>query len=829
MGRLALQWFRAYFAASRNSGCAATIYSTISVLPAALVAVALFHSSGSNTNAFVERLITHLKLTGSTATLVENSFGSASSNKLAATVAVLISALLWGIGIGQIYQSVYARAWGIEVGSAADQALFAIFFFVFTGAIAFAVVAAGQLRDTGWYALVPAWLLASTAFWLWVPRFLLHRKIALRSLLPGALLATVVLGGATATAPLFLPPTDRRGREGVRIVRGLDRADRLVLRDDHDVARLRRVLARLGCLAEEREATRRRARSRPAERTLLLSRRLASPPHMHEPEQMKLPPPRRTLLRRLTLWAEHARALKGWIEQARRRSPALDATFDTIERDSDVGGNMLAGALSYRLFVFSLPAAYFAVAGLGLLASALGIQAHLISNSVGLSGIVTNQVANTAKAASNWWIALSSFFVLVYATRVLFRAIAIVHSLAWERSAASVKLRPRPFGICAAALAGQLLLVIGLSAVKHQTLIGGILTLVVFVLALAAAWLVVSLEMPHSTARWTDLIPGSLFYSVGFTGVMLFNVLILGSLIHSKTSTYGTLGTAATLLLAYFFIGRTIVGAAVLNAALFARRSRAARATDVAPRRWSQASVREAAEAALASTDQAAADGRRARGRFRVGAAAVHRLRRRLERAQAARPLGADRARPPRPGARADGGAHVPGVPAGPSLVRGSEAYLSSNLAGQLLPPPSASLVQYGYFRDEGFQAGAAEIAAFGSFVFPTLGRFLLPLVALAVLVATGDADGTILLAGALSLAITGAAVLAGWFFLRRESTARRLGARTQRPLSWILVKLSGARSTTARVARALCASGRWSSCARDGGWAPPASPRTCS
>ena len=124
------------------------------------------------------------------------------------------------------------------------------------------------------------------------------------------------------------------------------------------------------------------------------------------------------------------------------------------------------------------------------------------------------------------------------------------------------------------------------------------------------------------------------------------------------------------------------------------------------------------------------------------------------------------------------------------SLIRGSEAYLSSNLAGQLLPPPSASVVQYRYFRGEGYEGDAAQIAAFGSFVFPTLGRFLLPLVALVVVVATGDADGTILLAGALSLAITGAACIAGWFFLRRESTARRLGAKSQRPLSWILVKL---------------------------------------
>jgi membrane protein len=36
---------------------------------------------------------------------------------------------------------------------------------------------------------------------------LLHRKVSLRALLPGALLATVVLGGTAAVSPLFLPAT----------------------------------------------------------------------------------------------------------------------------------------------------------------------------------------------------------------------------------------------------------------------------------------------------------------------------------------------------------------------------------------------------------------------------------------------------------------------------------------------------------------------------------------------------------------------------------------------------------------------------------------------
>jgi membrane protein len=213
LGRLALQWFRAYFAASRNSGCAATVYSSLSVLPAALVAVAYLHSSGSDTNAFAQRLITHLKLTGSTASLVQDTFGSASSNALAATITVVVSFLIWGIGIGQIYQEVYARAWRIKVGSAADQGLFAIFFFVLTGAIAVAVVSAGELRNTGWFVVLPVWIVGSTVFWLWVPRFLLHRKIGLRALLPGALLATLVLGGATATAPFFVAaPLNANGK-----------------------------------------------------------------------------------------------------------------------------------------------------------------------------------------------------------------------------------------------------------------------------------------------------------------------------------------------------------------------------------------------------------------------------------------------------------------------------------------------------------------------------------------------------------------------------------------------------------------------------------------
>jgi hypothetical protein len=93
------------------------------------------------------------------------------------------------------------------VGTAADQLRLTIWFFAFSGLIALMTVSASELRANGLLALLPGWIAGSMIFWLWTPRFLLHRKISFRSLLPGALLATFVVGGTIATSPLWIGPT----------------------------------------------------------------------------------------------------------------------------------------------------------------------------------------------------------------------------------------------------------------------------------------------------------------------------------------------------------------------------------------------------------------------------------------------------------------------------------------------------------------------------------------------------------------------------------------------------------------------------------------------
>ena len=185
LARLALLWLRRYLEASRNSGAAASIYFTLSALPTALVVIAFFNLAAKNENAFSNRLIAHMKLDATTASLVRELFGSTSNNVLAATLTIVFGFLLWGLGIGQVYRDLYARAWRIQVGSVTDQVRFAIWFFVTSGLVALMTVSAANLRSDGWLVLIPAWIAASIIFWLWTPRFLLHRKVTLRALLPG--------------------------------------------------------------------------------------------------------------------------------------------------------------------------------------------------------------------------------------------------------------------------------------------------------------------------------------------------------------------------------------------------------------------------------------------------------------------------------------------------------------------------------------------------------------------------------------------------------------------------------------------------------------------
>ena len=282
--------------------------------------------------------------------------------------------------------------------------------------------------------------------------------------------------------------------------------------------------------------------------------------------------PKPTLIRRLTLLLDRSRALRGRLEAARSRSRALDVSFEVIERDSDIGGGILGGALAYRLFVFFLPLAFLLVAALGLLSRWFDVSPQEIGKGVGVVSLVTKEVAASSRSGAGWWVALVAAVALVSVTAVLHRAVASVHALAWQRSASAAKTE-RSLGVFVLGVVAQLVLTAGSGPLRPPTGLVNIVVLIAYPLGIGVIWLGMSLRLPHGDAGWRDLLPGAALYGIGLLLIHIFNVYILDRLHESRSSTYGALGAAAAILLGFYFIGRLIVGTAVLNATLYERRT----------------------------------------------------------------------------------------------------------------------------------------------------------------------------------------------------------------------------------------------------------------
>lgn len=262
------------------------------------------------------------------------------------------------------------------------------------------------------------------------------------------------------------------------------------------------------------------------------------------------------------------------LDRARSRVPVLDAAVDVVEQDADIGGGILAGALAYRLFLFMLPLGFLFVAILGLGARITGSTPRTVGRDLGFVGIVTHEVAATADNSSSVWVAATAVVVVGYATTVLYRAVRVVHALAWEHSAGSARTGRRSLRLFALGLATQVALSSAVSLAHASSFPLTVLETLATIAALGASWLGISLVMPHGRSGWIDLLPGALLYGVGLLAIHIFNVYLLDFIHRSRSNTYGTLGAAAAILLSLFFIGRLIVGTAVLNATLFERRHR---------------------------------------------------------------------------------------------------------------------------------------------------------------------------------------------------------------------------------------------------------------
>jgi membrane protein len=298
-------------------------------------------------------------------------------------------------------------------------------------------------------------------------------------------------------------------------------------------------------------------------------------------QQLDEPAPPRSRLERTRLQAaelqQRGQRLADRAQEERRRHSSLDAVFDMADRDSEVGGGIIAGALAYRLFIWLLPLALVLIAGLGFAADASSESPEEAANSVGLAAFVSSSVASASNSSARWYALLVGIPVLVWTTRSLLRILIGAHRLIWTdvRAAAPKPTLVGTFQLLALVLAFYV--VSGMAAFVRAKA-AGVLGLPVTLLATlpyAGLWLLISIRMPHRGARWLDLVPGALLFGLGVEVLHFVAVYVLGPLAISKRGTYGALGIAAALLFGLYLTSRLVVAAAVMNATLWERRARA--------------------------------------------------------------------------------------------------------------------------------------------------------------------------------------------------------------------------------------------------------------
>jgi uncharacterized BrkB/YihY/UPF0761 family membrane protein len=301
---------------------------------------------------------------------------------------------------------------------------------------------------------------------------------------------------------------------------------------------------------------------------------LVKPVEREPAQEIVAPPSRRERTRsRAVQMRAHGERLAERAQAERRRHRSVDAVFQMVERDGEVGGGIIAGALAYRLFIWLLPLALVAVAGFGFAADASSNSPEEAAESLGIEGLISNSIANAAESPNRWYALVVGIPVLLWATRSLLRVLIGAHRLVWtdERAAAPKPKVIPTFRLLVLLLSfGAVTTVVG--ALRAWSAAPGLIATIAAFVAYAGLWLVISLQLPHRGASWVELVPGALVFGVGAEVLNVVAAYVITPWALAKQGTYGALGIAAALLVGLYLISRVVVAAAVVNATLWERR-----------------------------------------------------------------------------------------------------------------------------------------------------------------------------------------------------------------------------------------------------------------
>lgn len=262
-----------------------------------------------------------------------------------------------------------------------------------------------------------------------------------------------------------------------------------------------------------------------------------------------------------------------WAVDASERHLTVAMGFRAAQQNRRVAAAVLAGGFAYRILFWLLALGLVAGGALGFLQDE-DLTSAL--DKAGIPGAVVQSVGHFASdsGSARWWLIALGSYLLLWSGYSGSKAARLVHALIWNDPPGRMT---RPFvasvlfsAVCLA-LCGSVALSWWL---KEHVGWGAVAAVLALVAPLSALWLWVSWALPHRNASWTELVPGAVLVAFGFQILHVLTMWLAIPKLQSSTSTYGPLGSIAVLLFWGYLIGRLVVTAPILNAALHDERRR---------------------------------------------------------------------------------------------------------------------------------------------------------------------------------------------------------------------------------------------------------------
>jgi uncharacterized BrkB/YihY/UPF0761 family membrane protein len=249
---------------------------------------------------------------------------------------------------------------------------------------------------------------------------------------------------------------------------------------------------------------------------------------------------------------------------SRGRYHQLDMALRTWERDVEAGGSLMAAALAFRLFLWTLPATVFLVGLLGFTVDDSQIEA------TGIRGytLATVEAAATQAHHSRWLLVIVGGVLLVGVSYTLTKTVVVATALIWGQPLRSVRRPMRAIGIMLAAMIAAVGLAAFGSWLRSVSPGFGLSATIAVAGLWGLLWWLISYLLPHSDGLpWWGLMPGAVFLGVGTMVMHLATVYYFGVKLSNASELYGSLGTAATMLIWAYVVSRLVLTSASINVA----------------------------------------------------------------------------------------------------------------------------------------------------------------------------------------------------------------------------------------------------------------------